>query len=89
MTANEVLAGVRDDHNWKQDQIDLSSTSGIQRAIMAQWHAIEALADYIDGVATGETDNDGKPIKSSEAGKSNGVSPRDGRRDQAKSASAA
>lgn len=66
-SANELLANVKDDHNWKHDPVDLTSTGGIQRAITAQWHAIQALADYIDGVATGETDAEGKPVKRSEA----------------------
>lgn len=69
-TANEVLANLRDDHNWRHDPLDLTSTGGIQRAITAQWHAIEALANYIDGVATGETDQEGRPVKNSEADKS-------------------
>lgn len=51
-SAREVLAATREDHNWKPDPIDLTSTGGIQRAITAQWHAIEALADYIDGKVT-------------------------------------
>lgn len=62
-SANEVVANVRDDHNWKHDPVELQSTGGIQRAITAQWAAIKALADYIDGVATGETDANGRPIR--------------------------
>jgi len=65
-SANEVLMQCRDDHNWTPVQEDLQSTGGIQRAIKAQWHALEALANYIDGVATGETDDTGKPIKATE-----------------------
>lgn len=62
-SANQVLASLKEDHNWKPDPIDLTSTGGIQRAITAQWHAIHALADYIDGIATGQTDAEGKPVK--------------------------
>jgi hypothetical protein len=63
-TANEVLTATRDDHNWSRTEVDINTTGGIQRAIKAQWHAIQALADYIDGVATGTTNDDGAPIKS-------------------------
>lgn len=69
-SANEVLTNLKDDHNWKHDPVDLTTTGGLQRAITAQWHAIHALADYIDGVATGKTDAEGKPIARSEADKS-------------------
>lgn len=70
-SANEVLSNTLEDHNWMPSPIDLSSTGGIQRAITAQAHAIQALADYIDGVATGTTDDGGKPVKlDSEADKS-------------------
>ncbi len=62
-SANEVLHNTRDDHNWTRSDEDLNSTGGLQRAIKAQWHAIQALADYIDGVATGTTTDDGAPIK--------------------------
>jgi len=62
-SANEVLHNTTKDHNWTHSPEDLTSTGGIQRAIKAQWHALQALADYIDGVATGETDDEGKPIK--------------------------
>ena len=65
-TANELLSRVKEDQDWKHDPSDLNSTGGIQRAIKSQWHAIHALADYIDGRATGETDMDGKPISRSE-----------------------
>lgn len=65
-SANELLTRVKDDQDWKHDPADLNSTGGIQRAIKAQWHAIHALADYIDGIATGETDTEGKPIARSE-----------------------
>lgn len=64
-SANQVLANTREDHNWRREPADLTTTGGIQKAIKAQWHAIQALADYIDGVATGETDDNGKPIKTS------------------------
>ena len=74
-SANELLENLREDHNWAPDPVDLTTTGGIQKAIKAQWHAIQALADYIDGKATGMTDDDGKPISDSEAGKSSGVSP--------------
>ena len=62
-SANEVLANTRDDHNWTRTEEDLTTTGGLQRAIKAQWRCIQALADYIDGVATGTTDESGKPIK--------------------------
>jgi hypothetical protein len=62
-SANEVLHNTREDHNWKNDPVDITTTGGIQRAIVAQWAAIQALADYIDGVATGRTDDAGKPVK--------------------------
>jgi len=62
-SANEVLQNTREDHNWKNDPVDITTTGGIQRAIIAQWACIHALADYIDGVATGTTDDTGKPIK--------------------------
>lgn len=63
-SANEVLASTREDHNWKHDPAELQSTGGIQRSITAQWAAIQALADYIDGLATGQTDTAGNPIPS-------------------------
>ena len=76
-SANEVLHNTTKDHNWTHSPEDLTSTGGIQRAIKAQWHALQALADYIDGVATGETDDEGKPIKASDSSddKSPPVSP--------------
>lgn len=75
-SANEVLTNLKDDHNWKHDPVDLTTTGGIQRSITAQWHAIHALADYIDGKATGKTDVEGKPIQAdhSEADKSSSES---------------
>ena len=89
-SANEVLANTLDDHNWMPAPADLTSTGGIQRTITAQGHAIQALADYIDGVATGQTDDTGKPIKTdSEAGKSFFVSPPAAPRDPEVSASSA
>jgi len=75
-SANDVLHNTAKDHNWTHSPEDLTSTGGIQRAITAQWHALQALADYIDGVATGETDDEGRPIKiDSSDGKSPPVSP--------------
>ncbi len=75
-SANEVLSNTLEDHNWMASPADLTSTGGIQRTITAQGHAIQALADYIDGVATGQTDDTGKPVKlDSAAGKSIFVSP--------------
>lgn len=74
-SANEVLAQTREDHNWHHVPEDIHSTGGIQRAITAQWHAIQALADYIDGVATGETNTEGAPIRSEVDG-STSESPR-------------
>lgn len=71
LTANEVIASTRDDHNWRHDPLDVTSTGGIQRNIQALWSAVQALADHADGIATGETDAEGFPIKAdSEAGKS-------------------
>jgi hypothetical protein len=77
-SANEVLANTRDDHQWVQAPEDINTTGGIQRAIKAQWAAIKALADYIDGVATGTTDDQGNPVKVADpvsSGKSPSVSP--------------
>lgn len=62
-TANEVLAAVREDQNWRHEEMNVHSTGGIQRNIEALWNSLQALADHIDGVATGETDADGVPIK--------------------------
>ena len=56
MSANDVLNGVKEDHEWKHDPADLNTTGGMQRAITAQWHAIHALADYIDGINRSEAD---------------------------------
>lgn len=61
-SANEVLHNLKEDHDWKYDPVDITTTGGLQRAIKAQWHAIHALADYIDGKATGRTDAEGRPI---------------------------
>jgi hypothetical protein len=88
-SANEVLARLRDDHDWRHDPVNLTTTDGIKRAIEAQSHAIQAIADYVDGRATGETDMSGKPIARSSNDKSNGGSPRDGRPGRAGSAHAA
>jgi hypothetical protein len=55
-SANDVLNGVKEDHEWKHDPADLNTTGGMQRAITAQWHAIHALADYIDGITPAEAD---------------------------------
>lgn len=88
-SANEVLARTREDHNWRHEPADLTTTGGIQKAITAQWHAIQALADYIDGVATGETDVTGAPIKNSEADVSRDGSPLGVRHDPMESTVAA
>lgn len=48
-SANEVLANVNEDHDWKHDPEDLSTTGGIQKALKRNSAAIQALADYIDG----------------------------------------
>jgi hypothetical protein len=73
LTANEVIAATRDDHNWRHDattRLDITSTGGIQRNIQALWSAVQALADHADGIATGQTDAAGYPIKAdSEADK--------------------
>ena len=65
-SANEVLDNIRDDHNWRLDPVDLTTTGGLQRAITAPWHALRALADYVDGVATGKTDSELRPIRNTE-----------------------
>lgn len=49
MTANEVLAKVNEDHDWKPDPEDLNTTGGIHKALNRNRDAIQALADYIDG----------------------------------------
>jgi len=48
-TANEVLAKVDDDHDWKELPEDLNTTGGIQLATKRNRAAIQALANYIDG----------------------------------------
>jgi hypothetical protein len=48
-TANEVLAQVDEDHDWKHDPADISTTGGIQRALERHRVAIQRLADFIDG----------------------------------------
>ena len=48
-TANEVLAKVNEDHDWKPDPEDINTTGGIQKALIRNRDAIQALADYIDG----------------------------------------
>jgi hypothetical protein len=74
-SANEVLNNTREDHAWLPAPQDLNSTGGIQRAIIAQWHAIQALADYIDGVATGTTDDKGQPVKTADAADKSPAAP--------------
>ena len=51
-SANEVLASVNDDHDWRNEPIDLNTTGGIKRACERNADAIQALADYIDGKST-------------------------------------
>ena len=51
-SANEVLASVNDDHDWRNEPIDLNTTGGIKRACERNTDAIQALADYIDGKST-------------------------------------
>jgi len=48
-TANEVLAKVDEDHDWKELPEDLNTTGGIQMATKRNRAAIQALANYIDG----------------------------------------
>jgi len=53
-SANDVLSALREDHNWRHDPLDLTSTGGIQRNITALWDAVQALADHADGIVPGE-----------------------------------
>lgn len=48
-SANEVLARVDEDHNYRHEPIDMNTTGGLQKAIERNWNAIRALADYVDG----------------------------------------
>lgn len=48
-TANEVLTRVDEDHNYRHDPINMHTTGGVQKAIERNWHAIQALADFVDG----------------------------------------
>lgn len=48
-TANEVLARVDEDHNYRHEPIDMHTTGGVQKAIERNWKAIQALADFVDG----------------------------------------
>ena len=47
--AQETVIATVAKAQWKHDPIDFGTTDGIKRAIEAQWLAIKALADYIDG----------------------------------------
>lgn len=47
-TANEALAAVNEDHDWKPEPEDLSTTGGIQKAVERNRDAIQALANFID-----------------------------------------
>lgn len=47
-TANEVLARVDEDHNYRHEPIDMNTTGGVQKAIQRNWAAIQALADFVD-----------------------------------------
>lgn len=51
-TANEVLARVDEDHNYRHEPIDMNTTGGVQKAIQRNWAAIQALADFVDGKAS-------------------------------------
>src|SRR5262249_40552426 len=62
-SARELVDRVRDDHGYESSPIDLNSTGGIQREIRSLGHRLDALADYVDGKATGETGPDGAPIR--------------------------
>lgn len=47
--AKQAVALVRDDHQWEDKPLDLTTTDGIKRNIEAMWAAINRLASYIDG----------------------------------------
>ena len=47
--AHETVLATVDHAQWKHDPIDFGTTDGIKRAIEAQWLAIRALAEYVDG----------------------------------------
>jgi hypothetical protein len=48
-TAHEAIQAAVEAKQWVHDPINFSTTDGIRRAIEAQWAAIQALADHIDG----------------------------------------
>jgi hypothetical protein len=47
-SANEVLETVNEDHDWKHEPEDVTTTGGIQKSLKRNSAAIQALADYID-----------------------------------------
>ncbi len=62
-TANEVLAQVDEDHDWKYDPADHSTTPGIQKTLERHRVAIQRLADFIDGKYEGEAEPGVAPAK--------------------------
>lgn len=58
-SANEVLEVTHESHNWKHEPLEMNSTGGIQRSILALRAQVKALADYIDGKIT---DSDGNLV---------------------------
>jgi hypothetical protein len=47
-SANEALAIVNEDHDWKREPDDLYTTGGLQKAVERNRDAIQALANFID-----------------------------------------
>ncbi len=62
-TANEVLAQVDEDHNWKYDPADHTTTPGVVKSLERNRIAIQALADFIDGKFKGEAEPGVAPAK--------------------------
>lgn len=48
-SARELISTTDEDHNFRHDPIDYTTTGGIQRALERNWVAIQRLAAYIDG----------------------------------------
>ena len=47
--ANDVLAGVQEEHEFTHTPANLNTTDGIKQALNMHWAAIQALADLMDG----------------------------------------
>ncbi len=66
-SANAMLRSMGEYHDYIKDPIDMTTTGGIQRAIERNWQAIQALADYVDGVVRGPDgvvrDKNGQPVQ--------------------------